>query len=80
MTPGKYILEKLVRKRCWGGVHKPERRVLRWVKTMQDRRAFVKEYKGFIRNEWIIRERKTQEWHISLNIRKKAEILDYIKK
>lgn len=79
MESCKYILRKLVNRDCWGGVHTPEARVLTWVKHEPNKRAFVKEYKKLIRNEWLLKQKKTKEWHLTLNIQKKKEILHYIK-
>lgn len=70
----KEVLRRLIQRRCWGAKHLPEHRTIQWVKTRKDRKEFVKDYKKLIRDELILRQKKTQEWHISLNPRKKKEI------
>ncbi|MFO8016431.1 MAG: hypothetical protein R6U32_04975 [Candidatus Woesearchaeota archaeon] len=70
-------------KRCFGGNHTPEKKLLksktRWVDA-DERKKFEKDYRKAVNEGIIMREKKRtkkgSDWHISLNPRMKKEIIE----
>ncbi|MBT4824344.1 hypothetical protein HN695_00085 [Candidatus Woesearchaeota archaeon] len=86
MNEIKTILEDMYLFKYIGGRHTPEKKFLRKIIIILDkkqRREFIKEYKQIINDGLIIREfkrtKKGMDWHISLNPRKIKEIQEVIK-
>lgn len=77
----KIILVHLMNKKCMGGKHTPEDRLI-GLKTRHlghaDMREFDREYKTMINDGFILRLKKRtgkgSDWHISLNTGKLREL------
>jgi len=78
--PCAIILRRLYNKRKIGGAHTEEDNVFRWVRNspQADRVAFERDYARCINDDWIIRSKKSNQMHVSLNPRKLKEILAVI--
>lgn len=79
------LLKDLYVRRYIGGKHLPEKTALlpvtKWL-NKQEYRAFEKEYRQLISEEYLIRLKKRtgkgSDWHISLNPRLLRQITDVI--
>ena len=81
----KTILMILINRKCIGGVHTPEKRlIVSKIKYLDanDRKQFKREYKKMIDIGYIIREKKKTGkgtgWHITLNPRRIGDIMGLI--
>ncbi|MDP3640171.1 MAG: hypothetical protein Q8R53_03140 [Nanoarchaeota archaeon] len=81
----KALLQTLLNKRCIGGKHTPEEKLIkskiRWLEP-QERKEFEKEYKQMINESIISRSKKMtgkgSDWHVSLNPRTLKELYEKI--
>ncbi|OGV93002.1 hypothetical protein A3B57_00755 [Microgenomates group bacterium RIFCSPLOWO2_01_FULL_47_10] len=79
------ILQFLVNKRYIGRRHFPEKKLIssrtKWL-SKEERRAFEKEYKTLLSENYLTRTKKRTgkgtEWHIALNPRKIREIYEVL--
>lgn len=73
-------LRRLFNKRRIGGKHTEEKNLFLDAKHLskEEQRQFEDDYKLCVNNGLILKKKSTGEWHISLNPRKLAEILQVI--
>lgn len=72
----------LISKGCWGEKHTPEDRVLKRLKQRtpdREQKSALKEYEKLVKQNVIMRQKKTNADHVSLNPEKAEEITAYIK-
>ncbi|MBI1968491.1 hypothetical protein HYS49_01130 [Candidatus Woesearchaeota archaeon] len=83
----KFILQKLVRGKVWGGKHTPLDFVTKGIpehyqKTHQGKKAVEKALKQLLNNSWIMlvlkRTGKGSDNHVSLNSQKVSEIKQFL--
>ena len=80
------VITHLLSKRCIGGKHTPEDKLIKskakWI-DKKENKQFQKEYSTFKKEGFIIclkkRTGKSFDWHISLNPRKLKELHEIIK-
>ena len=72
----KHILNGLHRKRRIGGKHTEERNVLRFLNTYPPelQKKVLSDWDYCIKEGFVLRVKKTGEWHVSLNPRKLKEL------
>ena len=70
------IIERLIRKRMWGGKH-TEHLLSGLPKHLVGSRAVHEAIEELVRDGWIVPSKKTRETHYSLNSRKVDEIRAY---
>ena len=81
----KAIITVMLSKKCIGGKHTPEEKLInsktKWLQK-EDYRDFEKGYRKLINNQSILRTKKRtgkgSDWHISLNPRKLKELNEMI--
>lgn len=76
----KRILKNLFSKRRIGGKHTEEKNCLRWIKDLspEKHKVVLKEWQECIKENLILKEIKTGEFHVSINPRKLKEIHEII--
>jgi len=80
----KTIIVVLLNKRKIGGVHIPEKKVLKRLGWIEDneRKEFEKDYKNLINQGCIFRQKKKtgkgSDWHISLNPKRLKELYELL--
>lgn len=82
----KAILQTMLSKRCIGGKHTPEEKLIRsktkWLEA-DKAREFEKEYKQIVNEGIILRSKKMtgkgSDWHVSLNPRTLRELYDKLR-
>ena len=76
----KDIIRKLYHKKRIGGKHTEEKNCLKWIKNLsrEKHKLVLEEWQECIKEELILREIKTGEFHVSLNPRKLKAIHEII--
>ena len=82
----KAILLAMLSKKCIGGKHTPEEKLIKsktkWLES-DEKKEFEKEYKQTINNSIILRSKKMtgkgSDWHISLNPRMLKELYEKLR-
>ena len=75
------ILEKLMKRRMWGGKHTEERNLFKGLeKHIIGSRESKEALKELIQNGFLIKQKKTHEDHYSLNPDKMDEIYAHLEK
>lgn len=77
----KSILRRLLNKRRIGGKHTEEKNVLRWLKNLPPKRQkqAKEDYEQCVKEGLILRMKKTNQKHVSLNPKKLKEIYELVK-
>ncbi|MBS3145581.1 hypothetical protein J4414_02160 [Candidatus Woesearchaeota archaeon] len=75
------VLRRLFTKRRIGGKHTEEKNVLRWLKNLspEDKNLALKDWDKAIKDGLVLKQKKTKEWHVSLNPRRLKDIHNLIK-
>ena len=79
------IQEKILRKLMtmnppkWGNSHTEEKNLVKGLPShLRGSKEVTKAIEELYKNEFITKAKKTAEWHVSLNPRKKAEIFKFL--
>jgi len=78
----KALLRRLLSKRIIGGKHTPEKRVLSWIAHLppDEQKRIITDWELCIKQYcWVLRMKKTGEWHIALNPRTLSEVIKILK-
>jgi len=77
----KYILRKLMtfKPPKWGGSHTEESNLVKGLpKHLRGEKTTKKAIKELYNKEFLLKKISTGEWHVSLNPRKKEEIMRFV--
>lgn len=74
----KVILRRLWNKKRIGNKHTEEIHVLRWLGHSGEQKTALKDYEQCVKQGLILRVKKTNQFHISLNPKRLKEILEII--
>lgn len=85
-TALKAILLTMLSKKCIGGKHTPEEKLVKsktkWLES-DEKKEFEKEYKQIVNNGVILRSKKMtgkgSDWHVSLNPRMLKELYEKLR-
>ncbi len=82
-TIKRYLLEGLLSPPRWGGRHTEVRNIRKGLpssltSTNEGQRLVDKAVKELINNGWLLAKKSTGEVHVSLNPKKKAEIMAFV--
>ena len=77
----KTIIRRLLTRRYIGGKHTEENHIFQWMSHLPSKEGsgVLDEWKMLINEGFILRSKKTGEYHISLNPRKLKELYELIK-
>lgn len=79
----RYLLESLLSPPRWGGRHTEVRNIRKGLpssiaSTKEGQKLIDKAVKELVNDNWLLAKKSTGEIHVSLNPRKKAEIMAFV--